>query len=368
MRRVLGPVLIVMILALALPVAATENANYKDKFDSIGWSGSNGSLPWSGPWQEIGDGSSNDEKQGNVRVVSSGNCASGNCMRFSALTTLLGPIGATRPADTSLFEESELCFDLKATAALIGSELLVQVNAGEGWVTVAEYELGAAQTDHPTIDISDYRSENFSVRFQFNGLLLSSEVFIDNVEITGELVETTTTTTAPTTTSTTEGSDEPSTTTTTKPDSPTTSTTVRATTTTRPSNTPGGPVDDITTSTTVDPTTTTTDVTEDDDGNDATLIAGGGGGSDDGVPPGSDGSPEGSGIRQTARGLQADFDAGLYGDVSAISPITGVDYQARFSMAVEIIEASWAWIVLLALVIAWSIVSGMDRRKTQLAR
>jgi hypothetical protein len=54
--------------------------------------------------------------------------------------------------------------------------------------------------------------------------------------------------------------------------------------------------------------------------------------------------------------------------VSAISPITGVDYQARFSMAVEIIEASWAWIVLLALVIAWSIVSGMDRRKTQLAR
>jgi hypothetical protein len=37
-------------------------------------------------------------------------------------------------------------------------------------------------------------------------------------------------------------------------------------------------------------------------------------------------------------------------------------------MAVEIIEAGWAWTVLLALVIAWSIVSGMDRRKTQLAR
>jgi hypothetical protein len=367
MRRVIAPALVLVLLALAAPVVATEAANYLDRFDDgISWSGSDGSLPWTGPWQEVND--DGDEKKGNVRVVSSGNCDSGNCIRFSALTTLLGGwIGASRSADTSVLEEPELCFDLKATAALLGSQLLVQVNDGGGWVTVAEYDLGVAQTDHPTIDISDYRSEDFSLRFRFSGVLLSSDVFIDNVEITGELVETTTTTTAPTTTSTTDGNDEPSTTTTTKPGSPTTSTTVRATTTTRPSHTPGGAVDDTTTSTTVVPTTTT-DTTEDDDGNDATLIAGGGGGSDGGVPPGSDGSPEGSGIRQTARGLQADFDAGLYGDVSAISPITGVDYQVRFSMAVEIIEASWAWIVLLGLVIAWSIVSGMDRRKTQLAR
>jgi hypothetical protein len=366
MRRVLGPALLVVILALALPVAATENANYKDKFDSIGWAGSNGSLYWSGNWQEIGDGASNDEKQGNVRVVSSGNCASDKCMRFSApLTTLLGPIGALRDADTSVLEEAELRFDLKATAALIGSQLLVEVSDGDGWSTVASYNLGAAQTDSPTIDVSDYRSEDFAVRFQLSAVLLGSDVFIDNVQITGEMVETTTTTTAPATTSTTEDGDEPSSsTTTTRPDSPTTSTTVRATTTTRPSITQDVAVDDTTTSTTVAATTTTTEA---NDGNNGILIGGGaGGGSDDTEPPGSDGSPEGSGIRQTARGLQADFDAGLYGDVSAISPITGVDYQARFSMAVEIIEASWAWIVLLALVIAWSIVSGMDRRKSQL--
>jgi hypothetical protein len=92
-RRVLGAVLFIMALSLAIPVAATENANLKDKFDSIGWGGSNGSLLWSGSWEENND--DGDEKKGNVRVVSSGNCASGNCMRFSALTTLLGPIGAT---------------------------------------------------------------------------------------------------------------------------------------------------------------------------------------------------------------------------------------------------------------------------------
>jgi hypothetical protein len=106
--------------------------------------------------------------------------------------------------------------------------------------------------------------------------------------------------------------------------------------------------------------TTTTTL---DDGTASTLVAGGG--DDDEVPPGSDGSPEGSGIRQTARGLQANFDPSLFGELTPISPITGVDLQARFSMAVEIIEASWAWMVLLALVIAWSIVSGMERRGTQ---
>jgi hypothetical protein len=108
----------------------------------------------------------------------------------------------------------------------------------------------------------------------------------------------------------------------------------------------------------------TTTTTSSDDGTASTLIAAGG---DDDLPPGSDGSPDGSGIRQTARGLQADFDGGLFGEVGAISPITGVDFQARFSMAVEIIGASWVWMVLLALVIAWSIVSGMERRRSQLA-
>jgi len=347
MRRALVPVLLVVTLGLALPAAAHENGNYKDKFDSIGWGGSNGSLPWSGPWTE--DNDDGDEKQGNVRVVSSGNCASGNCMRFSALTTLLGPIGATRDADTSVFEDAELRFDLMATAALFGSQLLVQVDNGGGWVTVASYNLGAAQTDSPKIDISAYRSADFSLRFQFSGVLLSSDVFIDKVEITGQMIEETTTTTTTTT---------PPTTTTTPP---TTTTTRPTTTTTRPTTTTSGSDGNSSTTTTLAGSTSTTSR---DDSTDSTLISAG---VDDELPPGSDG-PEGSGIRQTARGLQANFDGGLFGEVSAISPITGVDFQARFSMAVEIIEASWAWMVLLALVIAWSVVSGMDRRRTQLLR
>ncbi|MEX1134013.1 MAG: hypothetical protein WED83_04125 [Acidimicrobiia bacterium] len=355
MRRVLKPVLFVVAFALTIPAAATtETANYKDKFNAIGWSGSDGSLPWSGPWQEIGD--DGDEKQGKVRVVSSGNCPSGKkCMRISA-TLLLTDIGAMRGADLSVLEEPELCFDVvnvPDALSLPGTKLRVEVNTGSGWSTLdgGEYDLGDEFEDHPTFDLSDFRTENFQVRFLVVGLLSTSEVFIDNVEISGELIETTTTTTtAPTTTSTT-GADEPlATTTTTHPD-PSTTTTIRATTSPRPTTT---------TTTTLAGSTTTTTL---DDGTASTLVAGGG--DDDEVPPGSDGSPEGSGIRQTARGLQANFDPSLFGELTPISPITGVDFQARFSMAVEIIEASWAWMVLLALVIAWSIVSGMERRGNQ---
>jgi len=352
MRRVLAPIVFVLALALAVPVAATGTANYKDKFDSIAWGGSNGSLPWSGPWQEIED--DNDEKYGSVRVVSSGNCPSGGvCMRISA-TLMLTDIGATRGANTSVLQEPELSFDvvnIPDALSLPGTKLRVEVNAGSGWTTLdgGEYDLGGGFELHPTFDLSAYRAEDFQVRFLVVGLLSTSEVFIDNVEISGGVIETTTTTTDTTTT-------------TTKPDSPTTTTTVRATTTTRPTGTPGGVVDEITTTTTVAGSTSTT---SGDNSPASTLIAGGGG-SDDEAPPGSDGSPEGSGIRQTASGLQANFDGGLYGEMTSISPLTGVDFQARFSMAVEIIEASWAWIVLLSLVIAWSIVSGMDRRKSQL--
>jgi hypothetical protein len=40
-----------------------------------------------------------------------------------------------------------------------------------------------------------------------------------------------------------------------------------------------------------------------------------------------------------------------------------VDLQADYNMAVEIIEASWGWIALLGLVVAYSILSGLDRRR-----
>ncbi len=375
MRRLTAVLAAIAMMGLAVTASAHETEHYKDKFTSISWHGSDGSLPWPGPWTEIGD--DGDEKKGNVRVVSSGNC-SGTCMRMSALTTLLGAIGAERSADTSDLQDVTLSFDVRSTSSLLASTLNVQVNGGGGWVNVAEYQLAPGINEHPTIDVSDFSSENFRVRFLFSGLLLSSEVYIDTVEIRGALAEstTTTTTTVPQTTTTT---------------APTTTTTQPTTTTTRPgattsTSTPGSgsPVTTIKAQPGSQPPTTTT-VPGNADGSTtsttpestaSSIVAvgpgGPGGGPNQGGPDdegtSGDGSidafgPGGSGIRAAARGLQANFQGDLYGEVRTVSALNGVDFRADFSMAVEVIEASWAWIVLLGLVIAYSIISGLDRRR-----
>jgi hypothetical protein len=361
-RKLVLTVATVGMLSVAVTATASGGTEHiRDKFVSISWGGSDGSLPWSGAWSEIGD--DGDEKKGNVRVVSSGKCASGNCLRLSALTTLLGQIGVVRAADTSDLAETTLSFDLETTASLLGSGLVVQVSDGGGWVTVAEYDWGSALSDAPTIDVSEFSSEDFSVRFVFTGALLGGEAFVDNVEITGTFVEeTTTTTTAPNTTTT---NSAPSTTSTT---APRTTTTQPATTptTSRPQSSGSTP---STTSTTVAAIAVTSTTTPGGPGLD--------GGSDvpppfttptsvDEVstePPAEDdvAAPDGSGIRAAARGLQADFQ-GVYGEVRTVSALNGVDFQANYNMAVEIIEASWGWMILLGLLVAHSIIAGLDRR------
>lgn len=382
MRRLTALALIFALMSLTVAASANQTENYKDKFTSISWAGSDGTLPWPGPWSEIGD--DGDQTRGNVRVVSSGNCASGNCIRMSALTTLLGQIGARRFADTSGFEDLSLRFDLCSTPSLLGSEIEVQVTDGGGWVTVAEYQLGPGIDIQPTFDISAFRSEDFGIRLMFSGVLLSSQVFIDDIEVSGTIVPPTTTTTTtlpPTTTTTTI----PATTTTTQA-GPTTSTTLPGSTTTTTTGDGDGGTDSgsgggsgSTTTTTISTTSTTEHDIIEEDGpggvvgsptNSSTTtsttiveaaggpeLGGGGGGL----------ISTGSGIRAATRGLQANFQD-VYGEFRPFSSLNGVDFQADYNMAVEVIESSWAWIVLLGLVVAYSIISGLDRRKGDLGK
>jgi hypothetical protein len=52
--------------------------------------------------------------------------------------------------------------------------------------------------------------------------------------------------------------------------------------------------------------------------------------------------------------------------VRTVSSLNGVDLRADYNMAVEVIRASWAWMVLLGLVVAWALISGLDRRRRAL--
>jgi hypothetical protein len=49
--------------------------------------------------------------------------------------------------------------------------------------------------------------------------------------------------------------------------------------------------------------------------------------------------------------------------VRTVSSLNRADFRADYNMAVEVIRSSWAWMVLLGLVVAWAMVSGLDRRR-----
>jgi hypothetical protein len=376
-----------MLFSLTSIALASDSGYYKDRFSSIGWAGSDGSLHWSGPWSEVND--DGDEKKGSVRVVSSGHCAEGNCMRIAGGITLLDDIGARRTADTKDMEELSLCYDVKnVTSALpLGlTELRVQVRGDAGWVTVAEYDLGSDFSGHYTHDdLDDFESKNFRVRFLVSGPAMTSEVFIDNVEVEGELDDepsgtTTTSSTTSSTTSTTIGetttttgagsttsTSTPVTTTTTQPRASTPTTTAgeassaTTVTTTSPTTTPGNSAGDQAIAPDISLTTTTTTTTPGSSTDSGAIISADEDGSD-----GLGTSSGGSGIKAAARGVQANFEGDLFGDARTVSSLGGVDLQADYTIAAEVIRSSWAWMVLLGLVMAWAIVSRLDRNRPDL--
>ncbi len=365
MRRLLT--LLTVVALMSLPIvgsATTGNDNYLDRFqDGDVWTGSDGSILWPSPWKEIGD--DGDSKKGSVQVVSSDYCVEGKCMLIDA--SVLPNVGARRMADLSFFREGELCFDLNVVAGglEVGSNLLVQVTTdGSNWTPLATYQLSESFDDHEVFDLSEYLSVGFGVRFKVTGLLTGSQVYIDNVEISGPTSEPTTTTTTvtePTSTSSTTTITVP-TTTTTHPRSATTSTTApAAATTTAPATTTTTVSVRAGSDVTTTSTTTTTTVAADQDGSDQR---------DEGavVAIASGGPPAASGLRAAARGLQANFDGKIFGKVKSTSPdLTETDFHVSFAMATEVIQSSWAWMILLGLTIAWAIVTGVERRKFESA-
>ncbi|MDH3190524.1 MAG: hypothetical protein OEM39_07830, partial [Acidimicrobiia bacterium] len=123
------------------------------------------------------------------------------------------------------------------------------------------------------------------------------------------------------------------------------------TTSTKPDSGEGG----SSTSTTVPETTTTS---ESSDFTDSVVIA-----AEEAPPGGSGGPPEGSGIREAPIGLQVAFDGGLFGTVGSLGThFAPVDHNVDFRVIAETIGASWVWIIILGSLIAWALVSGLDKK------
>ena len=346
MRRSLGVATVVaLVVAIGMTaLAAVPSGNYLDEFDSEGYSGSDGSEEWKNdPWKELGDDA--NPNTGSVYVDSSG--CSGRCLKISSQGKQLSGVGANRHADTSMFSSFELCYEVGFEGDDEGTDATLEVeksiDGGKSWHILASHRLYDEFWAHPVLSIGG-PYESTIIRFTVSGVL-TGEVYVDDVEIKGEYAgeTTSTSTTSVPTTST----------------SPTvTSTTVRETTTTSEVEN-----STTTTATTVlrgDPSTTTTTISDSTSTTEAIFSATGGS-----PPAGPSGPPEGSGIRETQTGIQADFDDALFGDIEGGTiSISTVDHRVDYRMAFELIKSSWVWLVVLALVVAWSIVSGLDRRRS----
>ncbi len=339
MRRFTGLALVVVLMSslLATAAVAVELAPdaYRDEFNDQLYNGSDGFFDWSSEyWQEIKD--DNEIDDGAVHVDSDG-CGS-KCLHIYGEGDDLAGVGARRTADTSVFSSFELCYNVRFEPEESDSDAVLkvekQVNGSGPWYLIDSYDLDDESFEEHPVKWIGGPYESMTLRFTVTGEL-DGEVFIDDVEIKGEPVESTTTTTSSTTTSTSTTSSTttvPTTTTTTKTGSSTSSTTTTT-------------ISESTTTTLASTNTTESEI----------IVAG--------DPPGrTGGPPEGSGIRDTAAGLQVAFDSGLFGAVGAIGTyFVRADHDAAFRVVAEAIAASWIWMVVLGVLIAWAIVTGLDR-------
>jgi serine protease AprX len=157
--------------------SATAASSVRDEFTNVSYSGNNGTVPWSGAWQEIGE--SDGAAQGYVCVVTSQYCLSGNCLRLSNN-------GATRQvnlkgAKTAMLSFSYHRYVFSSTSASVS--LQVSFNGGATWNTLKTYPMfndGGWFAEN--VDLTPYLAPNTLIRLQASGYF-DGYFYLDNVQV-----------------------------------------------------------------------------------------------------------------------------------------------------------------------------------------
>jgi hypothetical protein len=148
---------------------------------SSGYAGSNGTRPWAGDWQEIGE--SNGASSGAVRVVTSSTCAYGSCLKFDS-GLLLSSIGAWRALNLVGASSAVVRVDTRRDGG--NWTLQVSGNGGASWQTLKAATSGTdSKQVRDAFDVSAYATSNMRIRFTTTQLLGlgTKDVYVDNVEV-----------------------------------------------------------------------------------------------------------------------------------------------------------------------------------------
>ncbi len=178
--------LVLLLTALVMPLVpadADPAGTFADDFQTSNFTGSTGSLPWTGPWAESGEADGPDF--GAIGVWNEPNCETDPCL-------LLGRVSGTdatveREADLSRFASATLSFDYKVNQRPFGAgsvALKVSDDGGGSWVTLDTWSLA---TDTAQLlgsyDLTPYIADDTRILFAVSGNVDQSHMNIDNLEI-----------------------------------------------------------------------------------------------------------------------------------------------------------------------------------------
>ncbi len=172
----------VLFLAVLSPAHAGSSEFVRDEFNSVSYSGDDGSVAWQSIWLEAP--LTNGPTTGEFQVVSDTYCVATNCLRIGP-NDVTGR-GAYREVGLSDSTAATLTFSFRRQLDG-GSDgrLLVRVSSdGWSWSTVASYQLNTEDAGNvaQSLDLSSYAGAALKVGFFGDGEF-GGYFFIDNVQV-----------------------------------------------------------------------------------------------------------------------------------------------------------------------------------------
>ena len=164
------------------------NGTFRDDFNNEGsYSGDDGSLSWSGPWQEIGESDGADN--GDIRITEDDDHESSE-FQLRTKDNDNGGEGVEREADLTNATNAILKYDFRRQGLDNSNDytaVSISANGAAGpWIELTRHQGSGSDSNYQSIqhNISSYISSNTRVRFKTSPSMGGNDrVWFDNIEI-----------------------------------------------------------------------------------------------------------------------------------------------------------------------------------------
>jgi hypothetical protein len=149
----------------------------RDEFNTVSYSGNEGTVNWSNDWQERGE--SDGPSRGILQVV---NRRKNGLLHIGNKSKGIHPVvSLTREADLSSATTAALTYEyyIENSGDAGAVNIKISGNGGSSWDTLANYNAGSG---YESFDISPYISSNTQIRFE-TGSEIRMHLFVDNIQI-----------------------------------------------------------------------------------------------------------------------------------------------------------------------------------------